>query len=657
MFYDAANPAVVAIRRRFGEQRTAPLKVLILYGSQTGTTRSAAEHTCQILRDDTASFGTQQLDVITAAIADFGRETENAQSVSSVARFDGLVSGGFHFLVVAISTWTDGAPPPAACDFVDFLENLRTDPRVSRTYFSALRGVAVIGFGNRTYPKFCTPALNIEKCLRHLGAHLVVPLLKIDDTEDIVSVIATWTHQFLRTATAAAAATSSCTCNTHATVPVHSCCSSPLSAMKTTTAAGTANDDVDDCSSSSSGDTQSAIGCDDDGNDVEDMAAAPNVSREMLSQRQRGQLEKEGYRLVGSHSAVKLCRWTKSQLRGRGGCYKHTFYGIASHRCMEGTPSLACANKCVFCWRHHKNPVGTSWRWNTDEPDVVFNGMCGEHHQLVKQLKGVVGVHPQRFEDSTTAIRHCALSLVGEPIMYPHLSDLLSRMHAQKISTFLVTNAQFPEQMRALRPVTQLYVSVDGATAESLKKIDRPLFGDYWDRFLSCLDIMKECPGRTVFRLTLLKQYNMEEAAQFGRLIVRGSPDFIEIKAVTYSGNSTTITMQNIPWHDEVVGYARAIMNSAPTLQETYDFAAEHRHSCCILLGHKQYCVDGVWMTWIDYDKFFELDAAGKPYTGLDYSAPTPEWALFGAPQEGFDPQETRVYTKGKKKRAPPLPA
>ena len=38
-------------------------------------------------------------------------------------------------------------------------------------------------------------------------------------------------------------------------------------------------------------------------------------------------------------------------LRGRGGCYKHAFYGIESHRCMETTPSLACANKCVFCWR------------------------------------------------------------------------------------------------------------------------------------------------------------------------------------------------------------------------------------------------------------------------------------------------------------------
>jgi hypothetical protein len=58
-------------------------------------------------------------------------------------------------------------------------------------------------------------------------------------------------------------------------------------------------------------------------------------------------------------------------LRGRGGCYKHAFYGIESHRCMEATPSLACANKCVFCWRHHSNPVATSWKWDMDPPQQI----------------------------------------------------------------------------------------------------------------------------------------------------------------------------------------------------------------------------------------------------------------------------------------------
>ena len=55
-------------------------------------------------------------------------------------------------------------------------------------------------------------------------------------------------------------------------------------------------------------------------------------AKEMLTPLLRKSLEKQGYKLIGTHSGVKLCRWTKSMLRGRGGCYKHTFYGIESHR-------------------------------------------------------------------------------------------------------------------------------------------------------------------------------------------------------------------------------------------------------------------------------------------------------------------------------------
>ena len=75
-------------------------------------------------------------------------------------------------------------------------------------------------------------------------------------------------------------------------------------------------------------------------------------------------------------------------LRGRGGCYKHTFYGIESHRCMESTPSLACANKCVFCWRHHTNPVGTEWKWQMDEPEEIVRQALENHYQMIKQFRG-----------------------------------------------------------------------------------------------------------------------------------------------------------------------------------------------------------------------------------------------------------------------------
>uniref|UniRef100_A0A9J8AXR9 Calneuron 1 n=1 Tax=Cyprinus carpio carpio TaxID=630221 RepID=A0A9J8AXR9_CYPCA len=92
---------------------------------------------------------------------------------------------------------------------------------------------------------------------------------------------------------------------------------------------------------------------------------------------------------------------------------------------------------------------------------------------MICQFRGVPGVRPERFEEGLT-VKHCALSLLGEPIMYPDINSFLRLLHQQNISSFLVTNAQFPEEIRSLVPVTQLYVSIDASTKDSLKKIDRP---------------------------------------------------------------------------------------------------------------------------------------------------------------------------------------
>lgn len=58
---------------------------------------------------------------------------------------------------------------------------------------------------------------------------------------------------------------------------------------------------------------------------------------------------------------------------------------------MEATPSLACANKCVFCWRHHTNPVGKSWQWKMDDPLEIVNTAIDLHTNMIKQMKGVPG--------------------------------------------------------------------------------------------------------------------------------------------------------------------------------------------------------------------------------------------------------------------------
>lgn len=84
--------------------------------------------------------------------------------------------------------------------------------------------------------------------------------------------------------------------------------------------------------------------------------------------------------------------------------------------------------------------------------------------------------------------------------MYPEINALVEELHKREMSTFLVTNAQFPDRIQYLSPVTQLYVSVDASTKESLKAIDRPLFKDFWERFRSCLTLLREKCQRTVYR-------------------------------------------------------------------------------------------------------------------------------------------------------------
>lgn len=210
---------------------------------------------------------------------------------------------------------------------------------------------------------------------------------------------------------------------------------------------------------------------------------------------------------------------------------------------MEMTPSLACANKCVFCWRHHKNPVGREWRWQTDQPLELVESAIANHQQMIKQLKGVPGVQPERWNEAFR-VRHCALSLVGEPIIYPYINEFVDLLHQRDISSFLVTNAQFPDKIDSIQLVTQLYVSVDAATKDSMKQVDRPIFADFWERFLASLDSLSRKGQRTVFRLTLIKGWNTEELLNYAELVERGKPSFIEIKGVTYCGTSKASVRQ-----------------------------------------------------------------------------------------------------------------
>jgi len=283
---------------------------------------------------------------------------------------------------------------------------------------------------------------------------------------------------------------------------------------------------------------------------------------------------------------------------------------------------------------------------------MLVEGFERNHLQMIKSLKGVPGVIPERYEQAVKAVRHCALSLVGEPIIYPKINDFLDMLHAKGISSFMVTNAQFPDQMETLHPCTQLYISIDAPTKDELKAVDRPLFSDFWERFITCIKMLREKKQRTVFRLTLVDGWNTSELDAYAELVRQGQPDFIEIKGVTYCGDSkaSPLTIKNCPFHEQVVEYCQRLVAAV----DGYLLASEHAHSNCVLLAKDSFLIDGQWHTWIDYDRFAELATSGKPFTSTDYMAPTPSWAVYtpGSVDGGFDPNETHVAGKGKTKGA-----
>lgn len=346
----------------------------------------------------------------------------------------------------------------------------------------------------------------------------------------------------------------------------------------------------------------------------------------MITPTAKAELEKQQYRVVGSHSAVKPCGWTKNMIKGNGGCYKLKFYGIMSSQCLQMTTSVSCANRCTFCWRGYKAPVAKEWQWDIDNPEIIHKGSIAAHHKLLVGFKGSAKANKKVYEQSLE-VKHVALSLTGEPILYPRINESIELFNKDGISTFLVTNGQYPEQLKDLKPITQLYISVDAPTKEMLKEIDLPLFDDYWERLNTSLVYLKQKKQRTCIRLTIIKDINDSHLEKYAELIKRGEPDFIEVKSYMHVGASQLrLKRENMPLHEEIVLFSKKLVKSLLG----YEIVSEHIPSRVVMLARKKFKIDGQWHTWIDFEKWSELVKKSDNFTPEQYLKLTPNTGLSG---------------------------
>lgn len=267
-----------------------------------------------------------------------------------------------------------------------------------------------------------------------------------------------------------------------------------------------------------------------------------------------------GYRLVGRNTAIEVCRWTKSALRGEWNCYKR-WYGISSHRCIQMTPNLNFCNfACDFCWRIHEiNRFKTDGLW--DDPREIVSGIIWAQRDLLMGFKGNPKVSRERFLEAMFP-RHVAISLDGEPTMYPKIDELIMEVKSKGMTAFLVTNGSLPHRIKKLignAEPTNLYISVYGPDEKTFTKTAKPLIKDAWSRLLESLSLMRKFKNRTVFRMTLVKGLNMQNSRGYSKLIEKSEPKFIELKGYTWTGES----MKRLP------------KSAMPRMEELEDFAKE----------------------------------------------------------------------------------
>ncbi len=280
----------------------------------------------------------------------------------------------------------------------------------------------------------------------------------------------------------------------------------------------------------------------------------------MIPEAARKDLEKQGYRIVGRHSAIKVCLWCKRAITAKGVCYKSTFYGIQSHRCIQASVSLLnCYHRCQFCWRCLEHTIASDVK-DPDQPKDIIDGMINEHKLFLQGMKGNSDSQKELFEEAMKP-RHVALSLAGDATLYPLLPEMVDEIHSRDMTAFLVTNGLRPDMMERLlkRQPTQTYITLPAPDEAAYLKVCNPLVEGGWERLMATLRLLNKFKRSTI-RMTLAKGLNMVHPEKYAKLLSDASPKFIELKAYMTVGYSQyRLPYSSMPRHEEIMEFAKEI--------------------------------------------------------------------------------------------------
>ena len=310
-------------------------------------------------------------------------------------------------------------------------------------------------------------------------------------------------------------------------------------------------------------------------------------------------LEKQKYAIVGNHSGVQICLWTKNSLNKRGVCWKEKFYGVKSHRCCQMSPSVMwCENSCLHCWRPIEMNLGSSLD-KVDEPIEIIEGVIKAREKLLQGYNGNPVVSEKKYKEAIDPTLF-TFSLSGEPTIYPRLGEMIKELRKREKITFLVTNGLNPEVIEKLDEEgnlpTQITVSTNAPNKKLFKIWHRSSKKNAWEKFNETVELMKKLKGRVrrIIRLTLVKPgkegkfpkiTNMsdENVFEYAEIIRKAEPNFVHVKGFKSLGFARErMGYDKQPRHYEVKRYAEKLVNE---LGDEWKILGDDKRSAVVLLG------------------------------------------------------------------------
>jgi len=270
------------------------------------------------------------------------------------------------------------------------------------------------------------------------------------------------------------------------------------------------------------------------------------------------------------------------------------------------TPAVEwCHNKCLHCWRATELTLGDELKkTEVDKPSEIINGCINAQRKLLQGFK----IKPETKHKTKSKAdmkkwqeaqepNQFAISLAGEPTIYPYIGELIEELRKRKKTSFLVTNGLLPEKIKELikknQLPTQLYVSVNTSNKELYKRFHRSSKKDAWERLNKTLSLFPRLKNktRTVFRMNLIRKINMKDKhiKEFAEMIKKSQPLIIELKGYMSVGFARErLGYEFMPDKNEMEDFAKKLEKELKKSGEKYKIQDIHKPSRAIVLSKKK---------------------------------------------------------------------